>query len=152
MQITLYKAEINSLYFTLSLKVDLWVDNKRTIRIIMPKKSLNKLILMIFAPILILTGLLGFILPDGLLSNAASYNIFHIIFGVTGLICFISKNENLIRGFNISFGLIDLYQSVASFFNWFPQTHFQWKTADDILHIIIGGVLVLIGLFGKIKK
>lgn len=115
----------------------------------MKSKSLNFITLMIFAPVLILTGLLGFILPDGLMSNAAPYNIFHIIFGAIGLAFVLSKREDFIRGFNIGFGLIDLYQALASFLDWFPEQHFQWKTADDILHIIIGGALVLIGLFGK---
>ncbi|HMS42057.1 MAG TPA: hypothetical protein PKE69_17630 [Pyrinomonadaceae bacterium] len=112
-------------------------------------KNLNYKTLLIFAPILILIGLLGFILPEGLTSNAAPYNIFHIIFGVIGLICVFSKREDFIRGFNISFGLIDLYQAAASFFDWFPEQHFQWKTADDYLHIIIGGALVLIGILSK---
>lgn len=117
----------------------------------MTKRSLNYITLIIFAPILILTGLLGFVLPDGPMSNAAPYNIFHIIFGAIGLAFVLTKREDFIRGFNLSFGLIDLYQAVASFLNWFPEQHFQWKTADDILHIIIGGALVLIGLFGREK-
>lgn len=118
----------------------------------MKNKSLNYKTLIIFAPVLILTGLLGFILPNGPTSNAAPYNIFHIIFGVIGLAFVFLKREDFIRGFNIGFGLIDLYQAVASFLNWFPETHFQWKTVDDILHVIIGGALVLIGLFGKRKN
>lgn len=106
---------------------------------------------MIFAPVLILTGLLGFVLPEGLMSNAPAYNVFHINFGAIGLSFVMLKREDLIRGFNIGFGLIDLYQAAASYINWFPEQYFQWKTADDILHIIIGGTLVLIGLFGKRK-
>ena len=112
-------------------------------------KSLNYKTLIIFAPILILTGALGFILPNGFTSNAAPYNIFHIIFGIIGLFCVFSKKEDFIRGFNISFGLIDLYQAAASFMNWFPEQHFQWKTADDYLHIIIGGALFLIGFSSR---
>lgn len=115
-------------------------------------KNLNYWTLLIFAPILILTGILGFILPEGLMSNAPSYNIFHIIFGAIGLLSVLSKRQNLIRGFNIGFGLIDLYQALASFMHWFPEQYFQWKTGDDILHILIGGALVLIGLFGNKLK
>lgn len=117
-----------------------------------PKWNLNYITLLIFAPVLILTGILGFILPPGLMSGAFAYNIFHIIFGVIGLILVLSKNQNLIRTFNICFGLIDLYQALASFMDWFPESYFQWKTADDFLHIIIGGALVLIGIFGKSKR
>jgi hypothetical protein len=69
-----------------------------------------------------------------------------------GLIFVLSKNSNLIRAFNIGFGLLDLYQALASFMDWFPESYFGWKTADDILHIIIGAVLFLIGLFGKSEK
>ena len=111
--------------------------------------KLNYFTLLIFAPILILTGILGFILPDSLMSNAPSYNIFHIVFGIIGLVCVLSRKDNLIRGFNISFGMIDLYQAVASLMNWFPESYFQWKTADDILHILIGGELIVIGLVWK---
>lgn len=117
----------------------------------MTKKSLNYITLIIFAPVLILIGLLGFILPDAPVSNAPAYNIFHIIFGFIGLAFVLTKREDFIRGFNIGFGLIDLYQAVASFVNWFPEQHFQWKTADDILHIIIGGALILIGILEKRK-
>ena len=114
--------------------------------------KLNYFTLLIFAPILILTGILGFILPDGLMSNAPSYNIFHIIFGIIGSVCVFSKKENLIRSFNICFGLIDLYQAVANWMNWFPEQYFQWKTADDMLHILIGGALVVIGLFWRNER
>jgi hypothetical protein len=111
--------------------------------------QLNYFTLLIFAPILILTGISGFILPDGLMSNAPAYDIFHIVFGLIGLICVVSKKGNLIRTFNMGFGLIDLYQALASFMNWFPEEYFQWKTADDILHIVIGSALIGIGLFGR---
>lgn len=116
-----------------------------------PKWNLNYITLGIFAPVLVLTGITGFILPPGPMSNAAPYNIFHIIFGAIGLILVLSKHQNLIRAFNIGFGLIDLYQALASYLHLFPESYFQWKTADDILHIVIGGALVLIGIFGAKK-
>ena len=115
------------------------------------KKSLNYYTLLIFAPVLILTGLLSFVLPYGLMCNAATYNIFHIIFGLTGLAFVLGGKENLIRAFNIGFGLIELYQALASFMNWFPENWFQWKTADDVLHIVIGTALIFIGSTGSIK-
>jgi hypothetical protein len=111
--------------------------------------KLNYFTLLIFAPILILTGISGFILPDGLMSNSTPYNFFHITFGIIGLTSVLSKKEFIIRGFNIGFGIIDLYQALASFIHWFPENYFQWKTADDILHLIIGGFLVAIGIFWK---
>lgn len=120
-----------------------------SIKVMLKSKSINRLTLLIFAIVLILIGLLGFVLPENLVSAAPAYNIFHLIWGFIGLFC--AKRENLARGFNISFGLIDLYQFVASFLGWFPAALFQWKTADDILHVIIGGALLLIGIFGKSK-
>ena len=111
-------------------------------------KNLNYYTLLIFAPVLILTGILGFILPETIMSGAPAYNIFHIIFGLIGLLSALSKKQSLIRGFNISFGLIDLYQAVAGFLQLFPESLFKWRTGDDILHIIIGTGLIIIGLFG----
>jgi hypothetical protein len=115
-------------------------------------KNLNYYVLLIFAPILILAGILGFILPQTLMSGAPAYNVFHIVFGAIGLISVITKRQSLIRGFNISFGLIDLYQAAASFMHWFPESLFRWRTGDDILHIVIGAGLVLIGLFAGRKE
>ena len=110
-------------------------------------KNLNYYTLLIFAPVLILTGILGFILPETLMSGAPAYNVFHIVFGMIGLLSVLSKRQSIIRGFNIAFGLIDLYQALASQMNWYPESLFRWKTGDDILHIIIGAGLVLIGVF-----
>jgi len=115
-------------------------------------KNLNYYTLLIFAPVLILAGILGFVLPETFLSGAPAYNVFHIVFGIIGLLSVLSKRQHLIRGFNISFGLIDLYQAAASFMDWFPERLFQWKTGDDLLHIIIGAALVLIGLLAKNKQ
>ncbi|MEZ5428108.1 MAG: DUF4383 domain-containing protein [Pyrinomonadaceae bacterium] len=112
-------------------------------------KNLNYPTLLIFAPILVLTGALGFVLPEGPMSNAPAYNIFHICFGAVGLLLVIGRRLKLIRVFNIGFGLIDLYQALASFLDWFPESFFHWKPADDILHIVIGSALVLIGLLGN---
>ena len=113
----------------------------------MSASRLNVIALGIFAPILVLAGILGFIIPPhlSLMSGAAPYNIFHIIFGTIGIIFVLTKNETLIRSFNLGFGLMDLYQVVASFAHLFPEQYFQWKPADDVLHIIIGLALVLIG-------
>ena len=115
-------------------------------------KTLNYYTLLIFAPVLILTGILGFVLPETLMSGAPVYNVFHIVFGVIGSASVLSRRESVIRGFNISFGLIDLYQAAASFMDWFPERLFQWKTGDDVLHIIIGTALVLIGLLAKKRR
>lgn len=117
-------------------------------------KNINKTVLTIFAPVLIVAGVLGFVTPPSmaLMSGAAPYNIFHLIFGVVGIGCVLSKQQRLIRGFNIGFGAIDLYQALASFTGLFPTALFQYKTADDILHIVIGALLVGVGLFADKKS
>jgi hypothetical protein len=114
-------------------------------------ENLNFLILAIFAPILVLVGILGFIIPANrsLTSGATPYNIFHIVFGIIGAILILNGNEGGIRAFNIGFGLIDLYQAVASYANLFPKQYFKWTRVDDILHIVVGALLVLIGVFGQ---
>lgn len=112
--------------------------------------ELNFYVLLIFAPLLILVGVLGFLLPSdkSLTSGAPWYNIFHIAFGLIGVAAVLSGNEMYIRGFNIGFGLIDLYQAAASYGHFFPERYFRWKRADDILHIVIGVGLVAVGVFG----
>ena len=47
------------------------------------KKGINFITLAIFAPILILTAVAGFLVPaeHSLTSGAPSYNVFHIVFG-----------------------------------------------------------------------
>jgi uncharacterized membrane protein len=117
------------------------------------KRNINKTVLTVFAPVLILAGILGFVTPPSmaLMSGAAPYNIFHLIFGAVGVGCLLSKRQGLIRGFNIGFGAIDLYQALASFVGLFPKAIFQYKTADDILHIVIGALLVGVGLFADKK-
>lgn len=113
-------------------------------------KSLNYKVLLIFAPILVLIGILGFVLPASvsLTSGAAPYNLLHICFGIIGLIILFSEKESYIRGFNIGFGLIDLYQALASFLHLFPAELFKWTRVDDVLHIVIGAALVAVGLYG----
>ena len=111
---------------------------------------MNYVVLAIFGPLLIVTGIAGFLVPENkaLTSGVPSYNIFHIIFGLLGLGFVIANCEGCIRGFNIGFGLIDLYQLVASRLHLFPEKQFRWKKADDILHLFIGLGLVIVGLIG----
>lgn len=114
-------------------------------------EDLNFLILAIFAPTLILVGLLGFIIPPhkSPTSGAPPYNIFHIVFGALGVIIVMSGRPTAVRVFNVGFGLIDLYQAAASYLGLFPRRLFKWTRADDILHIAIGLALVLIGVSSR---
>ena len=116
----------------------------------MNKKSLNYITLAIFAPILILAGVAGFLIPaeQSLTSGAPAYNIFHILFGVIGLIILRSRNELGVSLFNIGFGLIDLYQALASYAGLPPKQYFLWTKVDDTLHVMIGLILLVIGTYG----
>lgn len=111
---------------------------------------LNHKALVVFAPILILTGLLGFLIPaeKALMSGVASYNLFHIIAGLAGLAFVFSESQRLPCAFNLVFGAIDLYQAAASFLGLFPITHFQWKPADDVIHVLLGVCLAALGFWG----
>ena len=111
--------------------------------------SANYYVLLLFSPLLILVGILGFVIPakKSLTSGATPYNVFHIIFGLAGLWIVYAQHDPVIRSFNIGFGVIDLYQAAASFMHWFPEKHFRWKLADDVLHIAAGTSLVLVGIF-----
>jgi hypothetical protein len=53
--------------------------------------------------------------------------------------------------FNAGFGLIDLYQALASYLNLPPQQSFLWTPVDDILHVVIGLALFIIGCYGLFK-
>ncbi len=112
--------------------------------------DLNYYVLLIFAPLLIVVGLLGFVIPQNksLTSGAPAYNVFHIVFGLVGLAIIYTGHEPCYRVFNIGFGAIDLYQAAASFAHLFPEKHFRWTRVDDVLHIVIGAALVLTGIFG----
>ena len=119
----------------------------------MNKKSLNYITLAIFAPILILVGIAGFLIPaeQSLTSGAPAYNIFHILFGIIGLIILRSGNELSTSLFNAGFGLIDLYQALASYAALPPKQYFLWTKVDDILHVVIGLTLLVIGTYGIVR-
>jgi hypothetical protein len=111
----------------------------------------NELVLLIFAPVLVVAGVLGFVVPAhlGLVSGAPAYNVFHIVFGVAGLLIALSRYEPAIRAFNVGFGAIDLYQAVASALHLVPESAFRWTRVDDVLHVVIGIALIVIGLRGS---
>jgi len=120
---------------------------------IINKKSANYITLAIFAPILILVGVAGFLIPaqHSLTSGAPAYNVFHLCFGTVGLVILSTRRQSLINFFNAGFGLIDLYQALASYLHLPPGQYFLWTRVDDVLHILIGLTLVIIGGYGILK-
>lgn len=116
----------------------------------MESKTLNQTTLMILAPLLLLTGVAGFLIPErySLMSGAAPYNLFHLIVGAIGLVLFQMKNDLAASAFNFGFGLIDLYQVLASVVGLSPIEYFHWTFVDDVVHTLLGFALVLIGGYG----
>jgi hypothetical protein len=112
------------------------------------KTPLNLHLLRLFAPILIVVGVLGFVVPASaaMTSGATPYNIFHLVFGVIGLGCVASGKVEAARAFNLGFGAIDLYQALASLADLWPRSLFLWTRVDDVLHVVVGAVLVAVGL------
>jgi hypothetical protein len=110
---------------------------------------MNTVTIAVFAPILVVVGILGFVVPadKAATSGAPAYNVFHIVFGVTGIALAVSGNDAAIRTFNIGFGAIDLYQALASRMHWWPERIFRWTKVDDVLHVVIGIALIAIGIF-----
>ena len=116
----------------------------------MENKTLNQKTLAVLAPLLMLTGIAGFVIPEqySLLSGAALYNVFHLIFGAIGLLLLTTKNDLWSSLFNFSFGLIDLYQVLASVVGLTPIQYFLWTYFDDVVHVLLGFALTIIGGYG----
>jgi len=119
----------------------------------MEDKSLNQITLMILAPLLMLTGIAGFVIPEqySLMSGATPYNLFHLIFGAIGLLLMQTKNDLWASLFNFGFGLIDLYQVLASVVGLTPIQYVHWTYADDVAHVLLGFGLTIIGGYGLRK-
>lgn len=66
-----------------------------------------------------------------MLSGAPAYNLFHIAGGLAGVALVLQAGGRGAVGFNLAFGLIDLYQAVA-----------------DLLHVTLGLGLVGLGALG----
>jgi len=120
----------------------------------MENKTLNQKTLAVLGPLLILTGIAGFVIPAqySLMSGAAPYNLFHIICGSLALLVMMTNNDLLASAFNLSFGLIDLYQVLASVVGLTPIQYFHWTFIDDVVHVLLGFALVIIGSYGLRKS
>ena len=119
----------------------------------MEDKSLNQKTLAVLGPLLLLTGIAGFVIPPqySLMSGAAPYNLFHIICGALAIFLAMANNELLASTFNLGFGLIDLYQVLASVVGLTPIQYFHWTFIDDVVHVLLGFTLVIIGGYGLRK-
>ena len=111
---------------------------------------INRRLLTLFGPILILAGVAGFLVPPdvALMSGAAAYNIFHILFGVLGTALVLARRPRGIAAFNLGFGLLDLYQALAGVTGLYPSAVFHYRPADHVLHVVLGLLLALVGWRG----
>jgi len=107
----------------------------------------NLRLLAVFGPVLILTGVTGLILPPGLslMSGAAPYDIFHIVFGTLGLAIVLARSARYAALFNLGFGAVDLFQAVAGVVGFFPAGPFGLRPADHVVHLVLGALLVVFG-------
>jgi hypothetical protein len=108
----------------------------------------NAMVASVLAPLLVLTGALGFALPArwALLSGAPAYNLFHGVAGMAGIWLVIRFGGRGAVAFNLGFGLVDLYQALAGVVDLFPAALFAYRPLDDVLHVVLG--LGLAGLGG----
>jgi hypothetical protein len=120
----------------------------------MENKTLNRMTLAVLGPLLMLTGIAGFLIPEqySLMSGAKPYNLFHLIFGAIGIFLLTATKSDLPASlFNLGFGLIDLYQVLASVVGLTPIQYFLWTYLDDVVHVLLGFALVIIGGYGLRK-
>ncbi|MBI2921696.1 MAG: hypothetical protein HYY18_11490 [Planctomycetes bacterium] len=114
----------------------------------------NRAVLLKLTLVLLAAGILGFVVPPekNFTSGAVPYNVFHLVFGAVGGWIALWGSRRSARVFNVGFGVIDLYQALASAKGLFPAALFLWKPADDVIHWILGGALVLVGLLCDRRK
>ena len=112
--------------------------------------TLNRWVIRIFAPVLVLSGIAGFFVPSdvALMSGAPAYNVFHLAAGTLGLLAAFAGGPRASAAFNFTFGIVDLYQAIASAAGLFPAALFAYRPADDVLHVVLGLGLAAIGALG----
>lgn len=110
----------------------------------------NVVVLKVFGPVLVAAGVLGFVLPPSmsLMSGAPAYDVFHIAFGLLGTALAFKGTARQAALFNLGFGLVDLYQAVASVASLPPKGLFAYRPADDVLHVVLGLALAGVGFLG----
>ena len=110
----------------------------------------NGRVLAVFGPVLILSGIAGFLIPArfALMSGAPAYNIFHIGFGALATALVLARSQTGIAAFNLGFGIGDLYQVLAGVAGWFPARPFRYKPADHVVHAVLGLGLTAVGAMG----
>lgn len=125
------------------------LDSVSTVGTSWPTRNLQ--LLSVFAPLLVLTGALGFVLPPSLsiMSGATPYNVFHLLAAAVGLAILARRSVALAITFNLVFGGIDLWQALAGIVGLFPARLFALRPADHVVHVVVGLLLAGVGYLGK---
>jgi hypothetical protein len=107
-------------------------------------------LLRLFALLLLIAGVLGFVVPAelSLMSGAAPYNVFHLGAGAVAQVIVLRKSVRGAIAFNIAFGAIDVWQAIAGLTGLFPAEYFQLRPADHVLHVLFGALLSVVGWLG----
>ena len=104
---------------------------------------------LVFSLVLAYAGASALLAPGvAALSTAPAYAWFHLAGAVVGLAAFALDRGAWSPAFLAAFGLLDLYQGLASVAGWFPRDEFRWTSADDTLHFVLGVALVVVGVLG----
>lgn len=107
----------------------------------------NRRLLTLFGPLLIATGIAGLCLPAhvSLMSDAIPYDVFHLVSGAIGTVLLLAHSARLAALFNLVFGAIDLFQAAAGVTGIFPAQIFALRSADHVVHVALGSLLVFFG-------
>jgi hypothetical protein len=105
---------------------------------------------MVFGPLLIAAGLLGFVLPARLnpMSGRPIRNVLRICLGIAGvMIAFPHGSEGWARAFNLLLGALGAAQLFLSRRGGVLKDEFGWTRTDDALNLLVGPGLIALALF-----
>ena len=106
-----------------------------------------------FSVVLLLAGAIPFFVPaGGATSSAPAYAAFHLAGALFGFAAVAWRRGQFAPLFSLVFGVLDLYQALASAASWFPKDLFGWTPVDDGLHWVLGAVLILLGATGWVYR
>lgn len=114
--------------------------------------SFVKLLTKLLGVVFVLMGIAGFFVDGYLLIFEVDtvHNIVHLVSGIVALGS--SSNYKLARLYLIIFGFVYAAVAIVGFTTGAVAGLFDVNQADNILHAVIGGVSLLVGLGSKRSK
>ncbi len=113
--------------------------------------SLVKLVTWVLGVVLLLTGILGFIMPSpllGLFEVDTIHNVVHILSGLVAIFA-VSSGASYARMFLIVFGIVYGIVAILGFVNAGNIFLFTVNAADNYLHTAIAVVCLAVGFGSK---